>query len=93
LFTFKLVLALPDFGVVAGSASVEKDIQTEREKNVLSFVYLNKETIPDSPSEPTETISGSENNSPCMIIPMEEISSSQVCKPYIRIKYIFYHMY
>ncbi|XP_039269529.2 serine/threonine-protein phosphatase 1 regulatory subunit 10-like isoform X1 [Styela clava] len=37
---------------VAGCNSVEKDIQTEREKTVLMEIFLTKDMVPDSPAEP-----------------------------------------
>lgn len=67
-----LVDDVPDLPI--STNSTEKNIQTEREKNVLQAIYFNRASIPDSPHEPDCVIPYQNLDPP--IIPLDDVTGN-----------------
>lgn len=67
-----LVDDVPDLPI--STNSIEKDIQAEREKNVLQAIYFNRALIPDSPHEPDCVITCQSNDPP--VIPLDDVTGN-----------------
>ncbi|XP_065647297.1 serine/threonine-protein phosphatase 1 regulatory subunit 10 isoform X3 [Hydra vulgaris] len=61
---------VPNF--MPGEKSREKFIQAEREKSVLAFIFLTKESLPDTPGEPDFDAEDHSNRSQPRLIPHDE---------------------
>ncbi len=58
-----------------GSKSLEKDVQREREKNILQALYFNKAMTPPSPAEPDPETNV--NAEPPTLIPLDDVENGE----------------
>jgi len=61
---------IPNF--ISGEKSLEKHIQADREKSVLAFIFLTKESLPDNPTEADFDADEHSNRTQVRMIPHDE---------------------